>query len=78
MPVAVQPGSTHATLACWGCAAVLIEPIFLPCPVLCLGAGHDIETTPSSPGGNAYSVNRYQPRGGVWGPYHGVNGLSGK
>ncbi|CAL5222579.1 g4968 [Coccomyxa viridis] len=40
--------------------------------------GHDIETTPSSPGGNAYSVNRYQPRGGVWGPYHGVHGRTGK
>ncbi|CAK0783859.1 hypothetical protein CVIRNUC_007059 [Coccomyxa viridis] len=39
-----------------------------------LTSGYQISTTPNSPGGNAYSINRYQPRGGVWGPYHGVHG----
>ena len=34
-------------------------------------AGYQVETGSRTPGGNAFSINRYQPRGGVWGPYSG-------
>ncbi|EIE25238.1 hypothetical protein COCSUDRAFT_46649 [Coccomyxa subellipsoidea C-169] len=36
--------------------------------------GYSVETGSRTPGSNAYSVNRYQPKGGVWGPYSGRNG----
>ncbi|CAL8461807.1 g1338 [Coccomyxa elongata] len=37
--------------------------------------GYDVQARSYLPSGSPYSINRYQPRGGVWGPYHGsVNG----